>query len=993
MKKHYLTLILALLASVSICAEIPAGYYHQANELQQQALKTALGNIISNGRFLPYNGSGGPNTTWEGFYYTDRNAADSTVIDMYSNEKFKFTYTANQPDFLSVSGMHIEHSLPKSWWGGAMYNSYKDLHHLFPAEGKINSAKNDLPLGIVGVATSDNGVSKVGQNTFRATDYAGNCFEPADEYKGDFARAYFYVVTAYEEFGEQGLWQSPMIDNNTYPVWKPWAQELLLKWHRADPVSQKELDRQEEVYKIQGNRNPYIDCPDLVELIWGDKQDQKFEAPALDEPYLITPTRWDRYNFGVLMKGNNQSLKFTVEGTNLASDLTLKIKNDTKAFKLSKTKITSNEALNRTEITLNFDASQTGEYVDSLEISGGGLAQAVKVLISASVTDEFMTLPATDISTTEATLSWMSKADATGYSIDVFQGGNEASDLFFSYYIEGSSWNKVVSIYNGTGKAVDLSKYELRKQNNGVGSFKNDTLTQLSGTLANGSVYVLAHYGAKDEFKALANKICGKTNNDQQTALSFNGNDAIALYHSGIQIDVIGEVNNTKTWGENMTLCRKSIVNGPTQQFNWDEWEQFPQDYKTDLNKHTMLGSEINYIIKDRAMGRTTQCRIQNLTPGQEYIYRVTATGATNEQTVNAVRFTTSSIETPIALEVENIEGDAFEPLWETIPSVQKYLIDIFTISGKYVTETEGFDSLVTNKALLEAAGWNFGLTAANKTESSCGTAAPCVAFKNDKAKNATPKLDTLVSKTYTEAITKLTFMYHWGDKKAKGNGDSIATLALDCYNGTEWRNIDTLRADGTTSQKHPEYKFATDDNIKQFRWIYTRKIYGSVLLDDVAATSGNEDSIFIAQNEPWYEGWWATNLKPETEYIYRLRATQHDFVTDYSNEIRVTTSASTEHNEHTNITPDPFDDTPEIIDTRVGKIADDGITIWANASGIGIAGADENAEIRIYSVGGQLLYQRATNGSEHFAPIAQHGIYVVQLRDSNGLRAYKVAK
>ena len=99
------------------------------------------------------------------------------------------------------------------------------------------------------------------------TVYTDNCFEPADEFKGDFARSYFYISTIYEDYYQ--LWQSPMLNNNTYPVWKPWALDLLLKWHRQDPVSPKELARIEAVYNIQGNRNPYIDYPNLVENIWG----------------------------------------------------------------------------------------------------------------------------------------------------------------------------------------------------------------------------------------------------------------------------------------------------------------------------------------------------------------------------------------------------------------------------------------------------------------------------------------------------------------------------------------------------------------------------------------------------------------------------------------------------------------------------------------------------------------------------------------------------
>lgn len=985
MKKQLFTALATLLVAAA-SADIPAGYYYKTDGLKKEALKSALNDIASNGIFLAYGGGAG--YTWQGFYYTDRNEADSTVIDMYSNEKFKFTYTDGKPDFAAVEGMHIEHSLPKSWWGSVMYNSYKDLNHLFPAEGRINSAKNDLPLGIVGEATSDNGVSKVGKNTFRTDDYAGNCFEPADIYKGDFARAYFYMATVYEEFAD--IWQSPMMDNNTYPVWKDWALKLLLQWHRADPVSQKELDRQEAVYAIQGNRNPFIDYPELVEYIWGDKTDETFAAPADKRPFLVSPTRWDRFNFGVLMEGDNQSATFIVEGINLTADLQLKIKNGTPAFTLSKTKITANEALQGdVEVALTFSAVEIGEYADTIQISGGGLAVAINIPLKASVTDEFMALEPTDITATAATLGWMRKADAANYHIDLYTGGEQASDLFFSAYIEGSSFNKAIAIYNGTGKAVDLSHYELRKQNNGVGSFKGDSLLQLSGTLPNNTVYVLAHKGASADLQKLADKICGADAKDEKTLLSFNGNDAIALYHSGIRIDVIGETDNSQDWGKDVTLTRKPAVNGATTQFHWEEWESHPTDYITGIDRHTMTGAPAEYIFQDKPVGNRIATRASNLRPNTTYTYRITAVGAAQTPTVNAVRFRTDMMTPPLALDPDNIEGDAFEPLWESVPGVQKYLIDVYQLSGPgFHTYAEGFDSLIIQKSVLETAGWQFTTTGSNGTASACGAATPSVAFKNEK----TGKLDSLISPQFADATRRLSFMYRWGNKKAKGNGDTIATLTLDAYNGSQWINIDTLYADSTTEKKYPVYTFPREANYTQFRWIYTRKVYGSVTLDDVSATYGYQDTTFVLQNEPWYEGWWVDNLDKNTDYYYRLRATSHDYVTDFSNEIKVTTNDIVEHEEHTNIVPEPQPEEPEI-EVHTAQIHDDAVVIWANAGGIGIAGLPANSIVSIYDISGRRLYRQAHAGGIHFVPLTTHGIFIVHTMTNNSRQVYKIAK
>ena len=138
--------------AMPVHAEIPAGYYNDADGLNKAELLDALNAITSSGNFLSY--GSGEHSTWEGFYYTDRNE-DGTVIDMYSD------IVRTQDSFDAVDGMHIEHSFPKSWWGGTEINAYRDLYHLYPADGDINTLKNNLPLGVVGTATTDNGVSKI----------------------------------------------------------------------------------------------------------------------------------------------------------------------------------------------------------------------------------------------------------------------------------------------------------------------------------------------------------------------------------------------------------------------------------------------------------------------------------------------------------------------------------------------------------------------------------------------------------------------------------------------------------------------------------------------------------------------------------------------------------------------------------------------------------------------------------------------------------------
>lgn len=97
-------------------------------------------------------------------------------------------------------------------------------------------------------------------------------FEPDDQYKGDFARSYFYMAARYNS--RISTWHKDMMAGNNYPCFSTWALNLLLKWHRQDPVSDKETARNDAVYGHQHNRNPFIDHPELVEFIWGDKVGQ-----------------------------------------------------------------------------------------------------------------------------------------------------------------------------------------------------------------------------------------------------------------------------------------------------------------------------------------------------------------------------------------------------------------------------------------------------------------------------------------------------------------------------------------------------------------------------------------------------------------------------------------------------------------------------------------------------------------------------------------------
>jgi hypothetical protein len=139
-----------------------------------------------------------------------------------------------------------------------------DIFHVYPTDGYVNGHRSNYPYGEVSSPTwtSLNG-SKLGPCV--SPGYTGIVFEPIDEYKGDFARTYFYMTTRY--YTEDGSWGTT--DMTIKAEIKPWALIMLLDWHHQDTVSTKEINRNNAAYNIQDNRNPFIDRPEFADSIWG----------------------------------------------------------------------------------------------------------------------------------------------------------------------------------------------------------------------------------------------------------------------------------------------------------------------------------------------------------------------------------------------------------------------------------------------------------------------------------------------------------------------------------------------------------------------------------------------------------------------------------------------------------------------------------------------------------------------------------------------------
>ena len=272
MKQHTTLFLLSFLLPILAAADIPEGYYTNANGKKKAELKAAMHDIIRPLNENLHSYGSGANSTWSGFYVTDR-LPNNQVIDRYSNDIRYFSSSDNENYCSAIAGMNIEHSFPKSWWGKTENEAYKDLFNLMPCEQKINSSKSNYAMGKVTTIKVNNGCTKVG--TGPTSSGNAQLWEPDDKWKGDFARDYFYMVTAYSDL----TWTSnglDMLENNDWPTMQEWAYTLLLEWAKNDPVDEIERKRNDDVYSIQLNRNPFVDFPNLAEYIWGDSVDYEF---------------------------------------------------------------------------------------------------------------------------------------------------------------------------------------------------------------------------------------------------------------------------------------------------------------------------------------------------------------------------------------------------------------------------------------------------------------------------------------------------------------------------------------------------------------------------------------------------------------------------------------------------------------------------------------------------------------------------------------------
>lgn len=259
--RHFRTyLLLTLMIMVST---INADYYDSVINLTGQNLFYGLRSLISNNTNTSYDDSK------EVLFQTLDNTGGN-VTCIYTGQVYNVGYNYN-----GSNNPNTEHTYAQSWFNGSDTSKKKsDLHHLFVTNSVVNSSRGNLPLYTVG---SHSAATVYYTNTpwqsYRGYSLNNQMvFEPADESKGNIARALLYFYTRYNN--------ESLVQQNTDML------PVLVQWHSFDPPDAAEITRNTGVYNYQNNRNPYVDHPEFVGRIWGGSSSEDELLTAVSDIFI-----------------------------------------------------------------------------------------------------------------------------------------------------------------------------------------------------------------------------------------------------------------------------------------------------------------------------------------------------------------------------------------------------------------------------------------------------------------------------------------------------------------------------------------------------------------------------------------------------------------------------------------------------------------------------------------------------------------------------------
>ena len=436
-----------LLLLITFCSSLLAQeqYYRKAEGLRGTQLKEALHDLIQPSYVLAY--GGGVGKTWTGFWYTDQ-MENMQVRDRYSN-----VVRYLNPDMSAVSNMNIEHIWANSWWGHIKNNAYCDLFNLYPADATANGRKSNNPIGIVdGTVSYTNGVTKVGKSSSYRADSLITAWEPADQWKGDFARTYFYMATCYSHM--TSLWTTTegllTVDPNSPLLMRPWVYNLMLEWAEADPLDEIEQQRCDAIYEIQGNRNPFVDYPELCYYIWGNKSDEQFYCSEEHGAEIFVPVASEEIDFGLHPLSRPFSAKVQVRGRGLNEGASLAVTDE--YFTLDKATLSANEIHEGTDVSISVTPTEEGTYTTMLLLEGSGYVQQTPLTVS--FVDGIPAYPATDVvcavSSRRFNANWMNYQPDATYTLNVYTKDANGQPKAFGTYTTTDTTYQVKNVQAST---------------------------------------------------------------------------------------------------------------------------------------------------------------------------------------------------------------------------------------------------------------------------------------------------------------------------------------------------------------------------------------------------------------------------------------------------------------------------------------------------------------------------------------------------------------
>lgn len=543
-------LLSCICCSYFLFAQIPANYYDGVAGLSGYSLKSKLHKIIST-KTIAWNYGDLP-----AFYeqtdidhHYDFDETNSTyLLDLYSNNPLGTTayhYTSSQLIGSTTGegdGYNREHMMPQSSFN-SNYPMYSDLFFVIPTDAKINQLRSNFPYAMAGSPiknTFTNG-SKIGKNATLGATYTGNVYEPIDEFKGDVARSLLYFVVRYEgklntfNFfnGANSSKDTSPLDGTEEKSFEDWYLRMLLEWHSNDPVSAREIERNNKVFSIQHNRNPFIDHPEFVNLIWN----QTMSNDLVQAP------------------GNLAAQKVSAYFVNLSW--------------------TPSPSANLLGYKIYKDGIYIG-YSKNTSFTADHLLQSTSYQFTVKAYGD----------------NYSESADTNVLHVSTLNTDVYAKDLMITKYFEGTDNNKALEITNKTGHAIDLNHYRISAQfyNSVNDNYYFPAPYELEGVIENNQTFVILNPNAN--FSCITNEDAKFLSASPH--LNFNGSNYVELRYKSTRVDALGSpyINNSATL-ENVSLYRKPNVHQPNGLFDSSEWNTYGVDYCKNLGVLNVYNSSI----------------------------------------------------------------------------------------------------------------------------------------------------------------------------------------------------------------------------------------------------------------------------------------------------------------------------------------------------------------------------------------------------------------